>query len=59
MVVVDEGGNRLEPLLPDTWAFAGSTEPRLRFERDAAGSITVMSLATSQILSVKFVRTER
>jgi CubicO group peptidase (beta-lactamase class C family) len=49
----------LEPLLPETWVFGGSTEPRLRFERNAAGRVTAMSLANSQILGVKFVRTTR
>ncbi len=49
----------LEPLLPDTWVFHGSTEPRLRFERDAAGKVTAMSLSNSQLLGVRFVRSER
>lgn len=50
---------RLEPLLPDTWVFRGSTEPRLRFERDAAGKVTAMSLSNSQLLGVRFVRSAR
>lgn len=46
----------LDPLLPDTWVFHGSTEPRLRFERDAAGKVTAMSLSNSQLLGVEFER---
>jgi CubicO group peptidase (beta-lactamase class C family) len=49
----------LEPLLPDTWVFLGTTEPRLRFERDAAGTVTSLSLSNSQILGMKFVRSTR
>lgn len=49
----------LEPLLPDTWVFRGSTEPRLRFERDTAGTVTAMSLSNDQLLGVRFVRSEQ
>lgn len=49
----------LEPLLPDTWVFRRSTEPRLRFQRDAAGTVTAMWLSNSQLLGVEFVRRER
>lgn len=54
--MADQG---LEPLLPDTWVFQGSTEPRLRFERDAAGRVTAVSLSNSQLLDVQFVRSDR
>jgi hypothetical protein len=50
---------RLEPLLPDTWVFRRSTEQRLRFERDAAGKVTAMSLSNSQLHGVQFVRRDR
>jgi hypothetical protein len=44
---------------PTTWVFARSTEPRPRFEGGAAGSVTAMSLSNSEILGVKFMRSER
>lgn len=46
----------LEPLLPETFVFRGSTAPRLRFERDAAGRVGVISLSTDQIMGLEFVR---
>ena len=47
---------RLEPLLPDTFAFRGRTTPRLRFERDADGRVTRLTVSTGQIVGVEFVR---